>query len=173
MQLSREQTRRQLAHIRLEETSNRVRVPSLVDRKQIHVALGVELLLETLDNRTRARQAVDALLLVGVLRLEVLDAAEHDRRKASHLRNGDRVVQRHAKHGLGRRLLDRLTKAPETATLRLALAVALGGVTRHTRDAVVGQLCQVCRRERLSSGHRTLALCRFRRRRFIQQVGRA
>lgn len=100
MKLTGEQTRRQLAQVRLEQASDRMRVPALVLGKQVDVALLIEALFQTLDNSRRSTQAVDTLLLLGILGLQVLDAAEHNRRETSNLRDRNRVGKRHAEHGL-------------------------------------------------------------------------
>jgi hypothetical protein len=81
VQVSREQTVRQISQERLEQSRNGVRIPVLIVLEEVNVTLDVKLVLQTLNDRGRPAQSVDPFFLLSMFRLEVLDAAKHDRRQ--------------------------------------------------------------------------------------------
>ena len=73
-----------------------MRIPEVVRRQKVDIALRVEPVLETLDHRRAAAQAIDTLLLVRLLRLQVLDLPEHNRWQIRYLGDVQRLLQWHA-----------------------------------------------------------------------------
>ena len=61
----------------------------------------IEAVLKALDNGRTPAQAVDALLQLSLLRLEILYTSEDDRRKGGNLRDIERLLQAHTKHRSG------------------------------------------------------------------------
>lgn len=94
-----------------------MRIPEVVRRQKVDIPLRIEPVLETLDHRGAAAQAIDTLLLVRLLRLQVLDRPEHDRWQIRYLGHVQRLLQRHAeniaRHGGDGALVRRSPKVPE------------------------------------------------------------
>jgi hypothetical protein len=133
-------------------------VPSLVQLKQVDVALGIESIFQPLDDGRTSAKTVYPLLLLGMLRLEPLDTPEHNRRQARHRRYGDTLVQRDGKDRPSDLFRLFAKRRPESSGFRFAIAFFLL-IPRRSGQALGRKLRQVCGGVRRSPGrHHALTL---------------